>query len=1192
MIGKAENMRFIVVILLMVLCASVKVNAEQLNQDCVVNILNRTVQVAPGGGWTLPNVPSSMGQIRARATCVKNGITTSGQTDYFTVQNNGITSTGDFIFGAIEPVPQFLDIQPASQILIDPTTPQQQLVVMAMYPDGTSVDTTQSTAGTNYTSSNPAIATVSANGLVTGLSSGSVIITVRKDGVTAFKQVSVLTSGDTDGDGLPDDFEIANGLDPSDPIDAHEDQDSDGLSAFEEFTLGTNLNVTDSDGDGIADGEETVAGSDGFITNPLLADTDGDGLSDGLEILVSSDPTDSNSINLADALSTISVSPSDIVLTYNLIDTEVSEQLTVTGDLIDGTSINLTSTATGTQYISSNLAIVSFGAIDGELFGGQPGTATVTVSNNGHTTDVSVTVENFATTALSAIDVPGVSNSVDTSGDYAYVAGSAGLTIIDVSDRAQPILVTTLNTGSTIQDVKIFGALAYLAGSSGLQIVDITNAASPVLVSTHATAGPAQDLRVDSNFVYLAIGTGGFEIVNVEDPTDPATTSVINTIGDARGVDFDGDLALVTAGASLHAIDIQNRYAPAVLGSINVGTVRDVVASDGFAYVAAYTSGYQVVDYRQPDALNVVGSGTDFYPNDVELAEGFAFFSDILFVNGAPYVNNRDPLNTVYSGFVDFSSFGDDNGKGIAVDSSYLYLVTDKNRLLIGQYRQIQDNQGIAPTVTLKQPTQATGLIEGGKFLIDATAEDDVAVRFVTYLIDDVAIGTDSSQPYHLPYRIPVGATSIRVTVQATDFAGNTGVAEAVFAVAPDADQDGLSNDEEMALGTDPNNRDTDGDGVSDGVEIAVGTSPLDPADFPVDLIPIEYVHPEVTRIRDLLDFKGQYYLTTETTLNTNRRLKRAQALDQPFSDLLEVDAVGFATTLEKYEDWLYVTHQGGVNRFDGVSIQEKNLKSNYPTSSSAYPSYDLNIIDGYLIAGVSYGSGYGNAWRIMPVDDRFSNGDVDLVRDYYVRNVYHGRGETAVKFKDFIYFGGSLGNSPSGLPAFYGANEADITDVQDGPSQELMLIDAGIGTFPADYNDVFIKASNQRLVMLVDMYGKYSSTVDNVTWVSNSLPAGYTFARVSRIVYRDGNFYALAKNSQDNSYHIFSMNESEDVFSHFRALPVASDVFIAGGTVNTVTYDKLRIFDDGSIVAVGQLNTSIGNQGYIYRLTPPWFVN
>jgi hypothetical protein len=44
----------------------------------------------------------------------------------------------------------------------------------------------------------------------------------------------------------------------------------------------------------------------------------------------------------------------------------------------------------------------------------------------------------------------------------------------------------------------------------------------------------------------------------------------------------------------------------------------------------------------------------------------------------------------------------------------------------------------------------------------------------------------------------------------------------------PDSDHDGLTDDAEFVLGTNPLKADTDGDGIPDGVEIAQGTDPLD----------------------------------------------------------------------------------------------------------------------------------------------------------------------------------------------------------------------------------------------------------------------------------------------------------------------------------------------------------------------------
>ena len=75
---------------------------------------------------------------------------------------------------------------------------------------------------------------------------------------------------DSDGDGIPDQWEIDNGLNPNDPSDANKDPDKDGLTNLEEYDVqktygkGTNPNSKDTDGDGFSDKEELDKG-----TNPL-----------------------------------------------------------------------------------------------------------------------------------------------------------------------------------------------------------------------------------------------------------------------------------------------------------------------------------------------------------------------------------------------------------------------------------------------------------------------------------------------------------------------------------------------------------------------------------------------------------------------------------------------------------------------------------------------------------------------------------------------------------------------------------------------------------------------------------------------------------------------------------------------------------------------------------------------------------
>ena len=174
-----------------------------------------------------------------------------------------------------------------------------------------------------------------------GLSDGDELLNLTITQPPSETPVSVVTnplSNDTDGDAdggfageinflLSDGAEVAVNLDPTDPagingfngdpdgdlvINADEilfgsnpfltDSDRDDLSDFQEINdFDTFPNNPDSDGDKILDGEETIAGVDNRITDPLLFDTDFDGVPDPFEILEDVDP-DSDAVepNYAD----------------------------------------------------------------------------------------------------------------------------------------------------------------------------------------------------------------------------------------------------------------------------------------------------------------------------------------------------------------------------------------------------------------------------------------------------------------------------------------------------------------------------------------------------------------------------------------------------------------------------------------------------------------------------------------------------------------------------------------------------------------------------------------------------------------------------------------------------------------------------------------------------------------------------
>lgn len=154
----------------------------------------------------------------------------------------------------------------------------------------------------------------------------------------------------------------------------------------------------------------------------------------------------------------------------------------------------------------------------------------------------------------------------------------------------------------------------------------------------------------------------------------------------------------------------------------------------------------------------------------------------------------------------------------------------------------VEASQSVALAVT---PVNDAPIVQQPLQDLQVTVGRDVQMALADYFndVDDVSLGyTVENLPLSLqlddngmlsgtPTEIDALAQSYPVTVVARDGEGLS--ASAMFALTlfvPDADGDGLSDEREAQIGSDPGLPDTDGDGVNDALEVRAGSDPLVPA--------------------------------------------------------------------------------------------------------------------------------------------------------------------------------------------------------------------------------------------------------------------------------------------------------------------------------------------------------------------------
>lgn len=397
-------------------------------------------------------------------------------------------------------------------------------------------------------------------------------------------------------------------------------------------------------------------------------------------------------------------------------------------------------------------------------------------------------------------------------------------------------IIAAADTPGNAVDICAVDNLVVVADStSGVSVFSVFNGMDPLIIAQVDTPGTAEAVVCANTLVGVADGAEGFAVIDI---SDPPASQIVRTVqpgllgGSAISAANAGSLAFV--GTNLGQIAAVDMSTGSVLETTSAGSPVLALALEGDNLYALTSGTVHVLTFLDAP-LEIVGStsapGSNL-PGGLFVGGDFAYAT---FSSGYNTIDVSDPSapvflagtpNALINGFREFATNGSGTGvaagPGLNLGSADVAIfdtsdpaVTDNFLLAFptpGGARAVSifnglayiadssfglqvvnildcDVFGVPPTVSFTTNAMGTDVVEGSQLLINVQVDDDVQVRNVELLVDDIVFGTDGNYPFQFFLSVPLlsEAGSIGLSVRATDNGGNsTTTVQEVLNIVPD----------------------------------------------------------------------------------------------------------------------------------------------------------------------------------------------------------------------------------------------------------------------------------------------------------------------------------------------------------------------------------------------------------------------
>ncbi len=331
-------------------------------------------------------------------------------------------------------------------------------------------------------------------------------------------------------------------------------------------------------------------------------------------------------------------------------------------------------------------------------------------------------------------------SQIAVSNNYAFVTVTDSLTILDITNPINPILVNSYSfSGSTPNFVFLKGNHAILCHDAypfSIIILDVSNPYNITLASTTGINAPIyfnppfKNVEISGNYLYLLYnyyydnGANAYyyNAITTYNITTPATPNFVstytwissynpNTSGSAiQSARVFGTYAYLNEGAQLEIRDVSNPSNPFVVSTISGVSSPTVTVQDNYMYLASGTTVgiYDITQISSPILKETVYLGPSVTgASDLFIQGNYLYVS--CGTNGVKVVNVENPLNAQLIG--SFATFG--SATGACLSNNNLFIADGGAGLTIANAQQ-------------RILSGTPGLSDQGLWVVPVTASDDM----------------------------------------------------------------------------------------------------------------------------------------------------------------------------------------------------------------------------------------------------------------------------------------------------------------------------------------------------------------------------------------------------------------------------------------------------------------------------------